>query len=245
MRRAGGGAGIRGIRRTEELNKAVDEMGGQLAETQITQLQDQMKIFKQNLEEFALKYRNEIKRNPVFRMHFQQMCAQIGVDPLASNKGFWAEILGVGHFYFELGVQILDVCLKTRANNGGLITFPELLQKLQEIRGSNAQQIDMDDLDRSIKKLEVLGGGMSVITLSNGTKLLRSVPCELTTDHAHILNISAANGYITREMLSPNWDATRIDAALHNLMEEGMVWIDTAVTPHRYWFPCHFFRQTK
>jgi hypothetical protein len=31
------------------------------------------------------------------------MCSNCGVDPLASNKGFWAEILGFGDFYYELG----------------------------------------------------------------------------------------------------------------------------------------------
>ena len=34
------------------------------------------------------------------------MCANIGVDPLASNKGVWAKTLGIGDFYFELGVQV-------------------------------------------------------------------------------------------------------------------------------------------
>jgi hypothetical protein len=29
-----------------------------------------------------------------------------GVDPLASNKGFWAQLLGVGDFYYELAVQV-------------------------------------------------------------------------------------------------------------------------------------------
>jgi ESCRT-II complex subunit VPS22 len=53
------------------------------------------------LEEFAAKHKNEIKKNAEFRQHFQQMCARIGVDPLASSKGFWAEMLGVGDFYYE------------------------------------------------------------------------------------------------------------------------------------------------
>ena len=26
-----------------------------------------------------------------------------GVDPLASNKGFWNDLLGVGDYYYELG----------------------------------------------------------------------------------------------------------------------------------------------
>ncbi len=50
------------------------------------------------------------------------LCVAVaGVDPLASNKGFWADVLGVGNFYFELGVQIVDVCMSTRSANGGLI----------------------------------------------------------------------------------------------------------------------------
>jgi EAP30/Vps36 family len=33
------------------------------------------------------------------------MCS---VDPLASKKGFWSEVLGVGDFYYELSVQITE-----------------------------------------------------------------------------------------------------------------------------------------
>ena len=32
------------------------------------------------------------------------MCEKIGVDPLASSKGLWGEILGLGDFYYELGL---------------------------------------------------------------------------------------------------------------------------------------------
>lgn len=46
---------------------------------------------------------NDIRKNPTFRSQFHEMCAKVGVDPLASNKGFWAELLGIGDFYYELG----------------------------------------------------------------------------------------------------------------------------------------------
>ena len=46
---------------------------------------------------------NDIRKNPTFRTQFHEMCAKVGVDPLASNKGFWAELLGIGDFYYELG----------------------------------------------------------------------------------------------------------------------------------------------
>ena len=62
--------------------------------------------FKSSLEAFALKHRGEIGSDPAFRAQFQAMCAAVGVDPLASNKGFWVELLGFGDFYYELAVQI-------------------------------------------------------------------------------------------------------------------------------------------
>ena len=77
--------------------------------------------FKAHLEDFATKHKKAIKSDPAFRKEFVQMCQQVGVDPLASNKGFWAEVLGVGDFYYELGVQIIDICIQTRPSNGGLI----------------------------------------------------------------------------------------------------------------------------
>ena len=43
----------------------------------------QMEVFRKNLEEFATKHREEIRKNPQFRSQFQEMCAAIGVDPLA------------------------------------------------------------------------------------------------------------------------------------------------------------------
>lgn len=46
---------------------------------------------------------NDIRKNPTFRSQFHEMCAKVGVDPLASNKGFWAKLLGIGDFYCELG----------------------------------------------------------------------------------------------------------------------------------------------
>lgn len=47
------------------------------------------------------------------------MCASIGVDPLSSGKGFWS-VLGIGDFYYELAVQIVEVCLGNQLINDEL-----------------------------------------------------------------------------------------------------------------------------
>lgn len=48
----------------------------------------QLETFKSNLEEFASKHKQEIRKNPQFRVQFQEMCATIGVDPLACEKNW-------------------------------------------------------------------------------------------------------------------------------------------------------------
>lgn len=46
----------------------------------------QMETFKVNLEEFAAKHKDDIRKDPEFRVSFQEMCASIGVDPLACKS---------------------------------------------------------------------------------------------------------------------------------------------------------------
>merc|ERR1712133_25063 len=79
----------------------------------------------------------EIKKDPEFRRHFQEMCSSIGVDPLASSKGFWSEMLGFGDFYYELGVQIIEVCMATSHKTGGLMELGELKDRLIRSRGGS------------------------------------------------------------------------------------------------------------
>lgn len=112
MRRRG--VGIGAVRKKQETAKQFTEVGDQLAESQLAHVSAQLESFKTNLEQFALKYKNNIKKDPEFRKLFQIMCARIGVDPLASKKGFWSELLDVGDFYYELAVQIIEVCILTR-----------------------------------------------------------------------------------------------------------------------------------
>lgn len=94
--------------------------GSEIADLQLSYLTTQLDTFKNSLEQFASKHKSDIRKNAEFRTHFQQMCARIGVDPLAcksgrhlhpvqshmylhaASKGFWAQALGVGDFYYEV-----------------------------------------------------------------------------------------------------------------------------------------------
>lgn len=65
----------------------------------LPQLSKQMESFRSNLEEFAGQHREDIRRNPQFRSQFQQMCAAIGVDPLACKSSYFTIIVVVCRFF--------------------------------------------------------------------------------------------------------------------------------------------------
>jgi len=45
----------------------------------------------------------------------------------------------MGDFYYELGIQMIQVCMERRAKSGGLDSASEILQALRERRGPKAQ----------------------------------------------------------------------------------------------------------
>ncbi|KDO21430.1 hypothetical protein SPRG_12437 [Saprolegnia parasitica CBS 223.65] len=226
MRR--GKMGIGAVKWKQEQKKAYEEVGTQLTQSHLAHVQAQLDVFKTNLEAFAVKYKAQIKKDPAFRMRFQVMCSKIGVDPLASQKGFWSELLDMGDFYYELGVQIIEVCILTRPKNGGLIPIHELLRLLDKKRGLRMQRISEDDIKRSVKKLKVLGEGFQVIELGAKTMIV-TVPVELSQDHSAILLLAQeTQGMVTTALLAEKllWDVNRSTIALNVLLRESMVWVD-------------------
>lgn len=233
------GVGIGAVRKKQEHAKQFNEMGGQIAESQMTHITSQLELFRTNLQQFAIKYKNNIKKDPDFRKKFQIMCSKIGVDPLASRKGFWSELLDVGDFYYELGVQIIEVCILTRPKNGGLIGMSDLLRLLAKKRSPGMQQISDDDVKRSVKKLSILGEGFQLIEMEARTMIV-TVPIVLSPDHATIIALAQKTGgmvnisILAREL---GWDKKRSILALNVLLREGMTWLDDQQSELSYYFP--------
>lgn len=86
-------AGVGAIQKQKMEQEKYREKGSEIQENQFQQMSKQLEVFRENLEEFASNHKSEIKKNAQFRRQFQEMCAAIGVDPLASGKGFWS-VLG-------------------------------------------------------------------------------------------------------------------------------------------------------
>ncbi|ENN76665.1 hypothetical protein HUJ04_009079 [Dendroctonus ponderosae] len=243
MRRS---AGLGAIQKQKLEQEKYKYKRNEIQENQFEQLTKQLEFFKTNLEEFASKHKNEIKKNPEFRTQFQEMCASLGVDPLSSGKGFWS-VLGLGDFYYELAVQIVEVCLATNHKNGGLISLEELRTRLINARGKRKehQEISEDDLRMAARKLKIFGSGFNVISYGQGRYMVQSVPGELSTDHSVILTEAAASNrayvsvsYLRKKLL---WELARSQKALDSLVDQGLAWVDLQETGEKlYYFPSLF-----
>ncbi|KAK1291789.1 hypothetical protein QJS10_CPB17g00118 [Acorus calamus] len=238
MRRRPGIAGLQNQAAARDQYRLV---GDHVAKLRTDMMKEQLETFRSQLEDFARKHKNDIRKNPAFRAQFHEMCAKVGVDPLASNKGFWAELLGIGDFYYELGVQIVDICLATRSHNGGLINLQELCSLLCQRHKVARDAVSEDDCLRAINKLKILGGGFEVISVGK-KKLVRSVPTELNKDHNEILELAQVQGYVIVDEVEKrlSWSSGRAIDTLETLLEEGLAMIDDGHRDgrRRYWFPC-------
>jgi ESCRT-II complex subunit VPS22 len=246
--------GRSGLKAREEDEVARAALGLAHAEERARECTDRMFAFKSSLEAFAASHRAEIARDPEFRRDFVRLARSIGVDPLASSKSIWASTLGLGSFYFELGVRAASVCMATRAVNGGLISLTELTKKLAALGGSaGAGTASEDDVSAALLKLSVLGDGFSEIRIGN-IRFIRSVPEVLSSDATAILTScgGAANGGSSTSDVWPNidvisasrildWSILRTQEALNALVRDGVAWVDNqtnggATTP-RFYFP--------
>eukprot|EP00040_Diaphanoeca_grandis_P015443 m.78835 g.78835 ORF g.78835 m.78835 type:complete len:245 (-) comp25158_c0_seq3:169-903(-) len=234
------GRGIAGIKKQDGVKAAATAKGEQMATLEMATVSKQMTSFRESLQKFALKHSKNVSKDPAFRRDFQRMCDVVGVDALASQKGFWAGMFGMGDFYYKLGVQIVQVCLIEREKNGGIIAMEELMQRLEERRPGQLDKLDEDDIVRAIAKLKALGNGFQIYE-RGGKKVVQSVPTELSQDDTAVLEIVAATGRTCVSELQQqlSWDSDRAQGVLEHMVKEGMAWVDaqTGQDHSDYWFP--------
>jgi len=225
------------MRRKEGLEQA----GQELLAVRAEHVRKSMELFKTALQEFVEKHSASIRSNPEFRAQFHKMCAQAGVDPLASRKNLWSK-LGLGDFYYELGIQILEVCLAARPISGGLVPVDKMLVAVRRKRArtTRSQEVSEEDVGQAIRKLSALGGGFAMVSIG-GQRFVRSVPGELNQDGNAVMAEARQRGFTSEELVRAGlgWDRTRAQAVLEELVHDGLALVDDG-DPRQgrlFWFP--------
>jgi len=237
MRRA---PGIQGLQRQQNQQSRLRHVGADLGEQNAAEVRRQLDNLRERIEAFAVQHRTAINQDPQFRANFNEMCAAIGVDPLQSSKGFWVQMLGVGDFYYELAVQVADVCMRSRATTGGLIALAELHLQVANVRSGGKQTVSVSDVKCAINQLQKLGGGYAIVNVGNA-EYVRSVPAELNADHAVAMGQARNSARLTHSMLVSqcSWTPARASRVLDSLLKGGLVWVDhQAEAEPEYWIPC-------
>ena len=229
--------------------------GAKLRNNTAQSLETQLSVFQSLVHNFALTHSKDIRANPAFRAEFARMCSALNIDFLASSytkdgksntsgkgkggESIWASLLGgsVNDFYFNLGVTIVDICRSTRAENGGLISLHDLKSHISRGRAiGSSMSVSDADIEQAVLALAPLGGAYSITSIGH-SKLVRSVPKELNTDQATVLEACQVLGYVTVSMLCVNlgWGRPRAVACVEDLLAESLVWVDALAGEREYW----------
>lgn len=169
-----------------------------------------MEEFRKHLEEFALNHKKEINQNPVFRKEFLSMCKEIGVDPLSSTQktgSFMSNLFEgskVNDFYYELAIQITNICIALRPKYGGFLEEKECLRLLNKLRGSKAQQVELEDIGKALKSLEKLSTDFRIVETGK-KRMIVSNSVDFNTDQLILLTQAEKNeGWITFSNMKAN-----------------------------------------
>lgn len=185
---------------------------------------------------------------------------------LGEGGSFWTQIMGgdMNDFYFEVAVRVVELCRETRSENGGLIGVEECRKRVGKGKAigsglevseydslipdnlqsqfigtiANTFCCDRDDILRAVRSLEPLGSGFSIVHV--GTKqYIRSVPKELNTDQATVLEAIQVLGFVSVSMLrlNLNWEKARAQTVIDDLLADGLVWVDAQGPEKEYWSP--------
>jgi ESCRT-II complex subunit VPS22 len=156
-------------------------------------------------------------------------------------------VLGMGDFYFELSIQIVEVCLAAAESTGGMMEIDELRERLIRTRKQKSKQQDIttEDILLATKKLKVFGNSFQVHQLGKNRFMIQSIPGELSLQETNALTCASnqESGSITKSLLMKElgWNEIRTQQAIDKLISEGLVWVDEQNEDETtYWFPSLF-----
>ena len=204
-------------------------MGQKISNERLIEQKRQLEDFRTHLEEFALKHKKEINDNPVFRKEFLQMCREIGVDPLSSTQktGFMSKLFDsqTTDFYYELAIQITNICIALRPKNGGFLEESECLRLLNRLRGAQSQRVEIEDIGKALKSLEKLSNDFKIVETGN-KRMIISSSVDINSDQMTLLGIAEKNGGWISYSKSTFSNQERFETAVEQLLMEGMAWED-------------------
>jgi hypothetical protein len=235
--------GIRNIEEKLKREAALREKGVEIALKEIEGMISSVKLLSEKINEIEKKFKNELKTNPQITQKLMSLREELGLpkelgifEP-KEKPGLIDKLTG-GGFYEQLGLQILDIGKKSMKETGGVMSFPELIKRVQDLYQGHV--IGISDIQKALdilKKNELIA---KIETLESGFKLIHFVTQDLSPDMNEIIKLANRNnGQLTREQIirDLNWSLDRVDRVISHLEKNKIVMKDESFEGIIFYFP--------
>jgi len=235
--------GLRNIEEKLKREAALREKGADLALKELNEMITSIKSLNDQLKEIEKKFGNEIKSNPQIAQKLYSIREELGLPTelaLFEKKekpGLLDKLTG-GGFYEQLAMYILEIGKNSLKETGGVMSFPELIKRVQELY--KGYIIGITDIQKAIQILLKNDLIAKEEKIEGGFKLIHFVTQELSPDSNEILKLAnRANGQLTREkiLLETNWNLERVTRVMQYLEEKQIIVKEENLDGINYFFP--------
>ena len=214
----------------------------------IEKLKNAVTTLQSCLQKIVENQKKELQGDEEYQKKFYKLCNDIGVDPFTQKKGFLAGLLNknLDEYYKALGMRVLNVCLKTRYENGGLIKLSELKNILNSSNGNKkGERVHSEDIRIAVQKLSCLSSSLSIEKIQDEDEgeieYVKSADMEFSADSLKILaKANRRKGIVQVADLSHD-RSDKWRKELDVFVSKGIAWIDIHDGLSTYYFPTIVF----
>lgn len=235
--------GLRNIEEKMKREAAIRDKGANLALRELESMITSLKSLNEQLRTIEKKYGNELRSNPALLEKVSSIRSELGLPTelgifeKKEKPGLLDKLTG-GGFYDQLALQILEISKKSMNQTGGVMSFAELIKRVQELYKGHV--ISINDIQKAVQILEKNNLLAKIEILDSGFKLIHFVTQELSPDMNEIFKIANKHaGQISRErlILETGWTLDRITRVMDYLEDKQIAIKEETLEGITYYFP--------
>ena len=235
--------GLRNIENKMKKEAAIRDKGADLALQELESIIESVKNLNEQFKAMEKKYSKELQSNPAL---IEKVTAireelglptELGIFEKKEKPGLLDKLTG-GGFYDQLALQILDVGKNSFKETGGVMSFAELIKRVQDLYKGHI--ISINDIQKAVQILEKNNLLAKVEVLDSGFKIIHFVTQELSPDMNEILKLANKNnGQLSREriILETGWTLDRVTRIMAYLEEKQIAVLEETLEGTTYYFP--------
>ena len=235
--------GLRNIEEKLKREAAMREQGTKLAIQELDSMVSSIKDLHQQIKILEKKFGGDIKKNPQAAQKLMEIRKELGLPTELGifeqkTKPGLIDKLTSGGFYEQLAMQILDIGRQSLTESGGVLSYPELINRIQKLYHGHV--VSISDISKAIGILEKNKLIAGIEELESGFRLIVFVSQDFSPDMNEIFRLANRfNGEISREqiILIKNWSLERVNRILSHLESKNLIVKNEDLEGIKYYFP--------